>query len=201
MFRDRRLLGPQHALQGTPFEAAEGILAVDGEHLAQLAAGFALDLAVAAIEQLPTMAGWIDGDDALEDRVARAISIGEAHHEYLVPVMANAIVYRNTVPELLDALRDHVLAPRRAVIEAIVGKRAGGRAYDGPGVEKLQLQANPAHPIVPGGFSKNGELYLPGGRGIIRLKPGDYIGVDHYGWPIVVSAESIADPSSSWAHS
>ena len=79
-----------------------------------------VDLAVAAIEQLPTMAGWIDGDDALEDRVARAISIGEAHHEYLVPVMANAIVYRNTVPELLDALRDHVLAPRRAVIEAYV---------------------------------------------------------------------------------
>lgn len=65
----------------------------------------------------------------------------------------------------------------------------------------IKAQANPAHPIVPGGFSKNGELYLPGGRGIIRLKPGDYIGVDHYGWPIVVSAESIADPSSSWAHS
>jgi AcrR family transcriptional regulator len=79
-----------------------------------------VDLAVAAIEQLPTMAGWIDGDDALEDRIARAISIGEAHHEYLVPVMANAIVYRNTVPELLDAFRDHVLAPRRAVIEAYV---------------------------------------------------------------------------------
>jgi AcrR family transcriptional regulator len=79
-----------------------------------------VDLAVAAIRQLPTMAGWTDGDDALEDRVARAISIGAAHHEYLVPVMANAIVYRNTVPELLDAIRDHVLAPRRAVIAAYV---------------------------------------------------------------------------------
>ena len=79
-----------------------------------------VDLAVAAIRQLPTMAGWTDGDDALQDRVARAISIGAAHHEYLVPVMANAIVYRNTVPELLDAIREHVLAPRRAVIAAYV---------------------------------------------------------------------------------
>lgn len=79
-----------------------------------------VDLAVAAIEQLPTMAGWTDGDDALEERVSRAISIGAAHHEYLVPVMANAIVYRNTVPELLEAIRDHVLAPRRAVIAAYV---------------------------------------------------------------------------------
>ena len=55
--------------------------------------------------------------------------------------------------------------------------------------------------IIPGGFSPSGRLFLPGGRGIITLKPGDYIGVDHNGWPIVVSKESIADGSSSWAHS
>ena len=79
-----------------------------------------VDLAVAAIEQLPTMAGWIDGDDELQVRVGRAIGIGAAHHEYLVPVMANAIVYRNTVPELLEAIRDHVTEPRRAVIAAYV---------------------------------------------------------------------------------
>jgi AcrR family transcriptional regulator len=87
-----------------------------------------VDLAVAAIEQLPTMAGWIDGDDTLEDRVRRAISIGEAHHEYLVPVMANAIVFRNTVPELLDAFREHVLAARRRVIDTYVTRdKAAGR--------------------------------------------------------------------------
>ncbi|MDO8308923.1 MAG: TetR/AcrR family transcriptional regulator [Actinomycetota bacterium] len=79
-----------------------------------------VDLAVAAIGQLPTMAGWIDGDDALEVRVSRALSISAAHPEYLVPVLANAIVYRNTVPELLGAFRDHVLAPRRAVISTFV---------------------------------------------------------------------------------
>lgn len=55
--------------------------------------------------------------------------------------------------------------------------------------------------IVPGGFSKGGRLQLPGKRGVIFLEPGDYIGVDHNGWPIVVSKESIADASSSWVHS
>lgn len=62
-------------------------------------------------------------------------------------------------------------------------------------------QANPAKPITPGAFSPSGRLFLPGGRGIIQLQPGDYIGVDHNGWPIVVSSQSIADGSTSWAHS
>jgi hypothetical protein len=65
----------------------------------------------------------------------------------------------------------------------------------------IKQQANPAHYIEPGGFSATGRVYLPGGRGFITMKPGDYIGVDHNGWPIVVSKESIADGSSSWAHS
>lgn len=52
--------------------------------------------------------------------------------------------------------------------------------------------------IIPGGFAKGGQLRLPGKRGIIYLEPGDVIGVDHNGWPIVVSGESIADGSTSW---
>ncbi len=59
-------------------------------------------------------------------------------------------------------------------------------------------QSNPAHPVIPGGFSKSGQLFLPNGRGIISMKPGDVIAVDAFGWPIVVSAESIADGSTSW---
>ena len=56
--------------------------------------------------------------------------------------------------------------------------------------------------IIPGGFSPSGRLFLPGGRGIITLQPGDYIGVDSWGWPIVVSSNSIAavGGSSSWSH-
>jgi hypothetical protein len=65
----------------------------------------------------------------------------------------------------------------------------------------LRQEAGFRTAIIPGGFTQRGQLYLPGGRGIIQLKPGDYIGVDHNGWPIVVSKESIADGSSSWAHS
>ena len=91
-----------------------------------------VDLAVAAIGQLPTMAGWYDGDDAIEARIVRAMDIGAAHHEYLVPVLANAIVFRNTVPELLDAIRDHVLEPREKVIAASLtrAKAAGDIRQD-----------------------------------------------------------------------
>jgi hypothetical protein len=62
-------------------------------------------------------------------------------------------------------------------------------------------QTNPTHPIVPGAFSPSGLLYLPGHRGVIKVQPGDYVAYDHFGWPIVVSSQSIADGSSSWAHS
>ncbi|MDP1878457.1 MAG: helix-turn-helix domain-containing protein [Actinomycetota bacterium] len=84
--------------------------------------GSKVDLAVAGIGQLPTMAGWYDGDDEFENRVARALEIGAAHHEYLVPVLANAIVHRNSVPELLDAVRRLVLEPRQAAVEAAIAR-------------------------------------------------------------------------------
>jgi AcrR family transcriptional regulator len=79
-----------------------------------------VDLAVAAIEQLPTFRGWSDGDDDLTERIRRSMEIGAAHHNYFVPVLANAIVLRNTVPELLAALKSHVLEPREQVIRELV---------------------------------------------------------------------------------
>ena len=63
----------------------------------------------------------------------------------------------------------------------------------------IKSQSNPAHPIVPGCF-EGGKLYLPERRGIVLLQPGDWIGYDNFGWPIVVSKESIAS-GSSWVHS
>lgn len=62
-------------------------------------------------------------------------------------------------------------------------------------------QGNPAHPISPGAFAGNGRLHFPGRQGFLLLRPGDWVAYDHFGWPIVVSSESIADGSSSWAHS
>jgi hypothetical protein len=59
-------------------------------------------------------------------------------------------------------------------------------------------QSNPTHPIAPGAFSKAGRLHFPGRFGFVLLKPGDVVAYDHFGWPIFVSSESIADGSSSW---
>jgi hypothetical protein len=57
---------------------------------------------------------------------------------------------------------------------------------------------NVNHPIFPGAFAQNGLLYVPN-RGVLRVLPGDYVGVDPNGWPILVSKNSIA--GSGWSHS
>lgn len=54
--------------------------------------------------------------------------------------------------------------------------------------------------ISPGSFAKSGRLHFPGRQGFMLLHPGDYVAVDAYGWPIVVSGQSIAFASSSWTH-
>ena len=54
--------------------------------------------------------------------------------------------------------------------------------------------------LVPGAFDYqvgNGLLIIPR-RGILQVFPGDYVGVDPQGWPILVSAYSIA--GSGWSH-
>lgn len=79
-----------------------------------------VDLAVAAIQQLPTFTGWLDGHDDPQARIDRAATIGAAHHPYFVPVLANAIVFRNSVPELLDTMVEHVMRPRQDAINALV---------------------------------------------------------------------------------
>lgn len=57
---------------------------------------------------------------------------------------------------------------------------------------------NVAHPRWGGGsFSSNGILYVPN-RGPVQLYPGDYVGVDNEGFPIVVSKYSIAN--GNWVH-
>lgn len=53
------------------------------------------------------------------------------------------------------------------------------------------------HPIWPGAWSNTGFLYIPN-RGFLQARPGDVVAYDHLGWPILVSAASIADGSSSW---
>lgn len=57
---------------------------------------------------------------------------------------------------------------------------------------------NVAHPLVPGSFLIDGQLFVPN-RGILKVLPGDFVGVDSQGFPILVSANSIAN--GPWTHS
>lgn len=62
----------------------------------------------------------------------------------------------------------------------------------------IKNDLNVAHPQMPASFIKEGFLFVPN-RGVLRLLPGDYVGVDAKGWPIVVSAYSI-EAASDWTH-
>lgn len=54
------------------------------------------------------------------------------------------------------------------------------------------------HPILAGdSYSLSGQLYIPN-RGILNMLPGDVVAVDNNGWPILVSADSIAFGSTRW---
>jgi len=52
--------------------------------------------------------------------------------------------------------------------------------------------------IWPGAWSQNGMLFVPN-RGSLRVLPGDWVGVDNRGWPVLLSADTIA--SGLWTHS
>lgn len=53
------------------------------------------------------------------------------------------------------------------------------------------------HSIWPGAF-RDGLLFVPN-RGVLKVLPNDWVGVDANGWPILVSAYSIA--TGGWTHS
>ena len=57
---------------------------------------------------------------------------------------------------------------------------------------------NNLHPISTGAWAQTGLLYVPN-RGVLRMLPGDFVGVDAAtGWPILVSARAIA--AGPWTH-
>jgi len=65
--------------------------------------------------------------------------------------------------------------------------------------QAIKDDQNPAQPInfAMGGWSRAGQLFVPN-RGWLKLLPGDYVGIDATGWPILVSARAAA--SASWVH-
>ena len=56
---------------------------------------------------------------------------------------------------------------------------------------------SPGAHLRVGGFRANGLLEIPR-RGTLQMLPGDYIGVDSRGWPILLSADTIA--AGPWTH-
>jgi hypothetical protein len=59
------------------------------------------------------------------------------------------------------------------------------------------INSAPNHPIYGDSFTRMGQLFVPN-RGILQIRPGDVIAYDSAGWPILISADSIAYASSSW---
>lgn len=51
---------------------------------------------------------------------------------------------------------------------------------------------NPAHPVVPGAFSRVGLLFIPN-RGVLRCFPGDVVAIGSTGFPILVGYNALDD--------
>ena len=55
------------------------------------------------------------------------------------------------------------------------------------------------NPVWPGAYAQNGLLYVPN-RGVLRVLSGDFVGIDAQGWPILLSANTIAAAGAPWVH-
>jgi len=52
---------------------------------------------------------------------------------------------------------------------------------------------NVAHPRLSGCFVHEGMLYIPNRKGHLQVRVGDVVAIDNQGWPLIVSANSIAN--------
>lgn len=84
-------------------------------------------------------------------------------------------------------------------IQFLPGWNSGVLAADAAAIAVgIKDDLNVAHPLIPGAFDMSvSRLYIPN-RGILQVLPGDWIGVDNQGWPILVSKNSIAN--AAWTH-
>ncbi len=83
-------------------------------------------------------------------------------------------------------------------IKYLPGYNSGMAAADQAAIQNaIKDDVNVTHPLWPGAF-QGGQLFIPN-RGILQVLPGDWVGVDANGWPILVSAYSIA--TGGWTHS
>lgn len=95
----------------------------------------------------------------------------------------------------------HTLVTRAATTLTALTWTKGAAQTDIANLAQLILDdLNPAHPIKPGAWSNNGVLFIPNRiGGFIPMSPGDTLAVDANGWPIVVSAQSLA-AANAWTY-
>ncbi len=95
---------------------------------------------------------------------------------------------------------------QKSLSAADIASIAAAILNDGSQAGQQPANAAPsAKPIFPGAFSLSGQLVIPN-RGILQVLPGDWVGVDANGWPILISRNAVAGGTSpsattSWAHS
>lgn len=92
--------------------------------------------------------------------------------------------------KVLGTTADNSLNP---ALKFLPGYNSGMSAADiATMANAIKDDLNVTHPKWPQAFSSNGLLYVPN-RGVLKMLPGDYVGIDSQGWPILVSANSIAN--------
>lgn len=86
-----------------------------------------IELAIAGIKQMPDYTGWAEGDDSAANRLRRGLAIGAAHRDYLGPVLATSMLNRESEPQLMRTLDEHVLQVRERQIGLFIadGQRSG----------------------------------------------------------------------------
>jgi AcrR family transcriptional regulator len=127
-----------------------------------------VDLAVAAIRQIPTFTGWGEGTGTIEERLARAMGTASDRAPVFAAVLSTAIVHRSTIPALLTALREHVLIPRQAAIAAFLDE----------GITAGEIRAG-IDPLTVAALLAGVSIQHLAGTRTVHGKPGARIDFDH----------------------
>jgi len=102
-----------------------------------------LALALAGIQSLPTYTGWLDArtpDESFADRLRNGLRSGVTYFELVGYIAASAVSFRESEPELLKALRNHVLVPRDKAIAKFLAEGQLAGVFR-PGVQASALAA------------------------------------------------------------
>lgn len=144
-----------------------------------------LALAVAGIQSLPTYKGWLDTaepGESFAERMRRGLRIGADHLELVAFITATALSYRETEPELLKALRKHVLAPREKAMGVYLAE--GQRE----GVFRMEVTASSMAAADLGIFTMAALGQFNLGRGETRVKR-----LFNAYWPLMATSAHIND--------